>query len=119
MRMALVDITGLRSTCSTPVGAESGVLLVVVVAVMLAPLADAILIGPERRRCTRRGRSAITPAGATGDAPACSAAVPQASGWRADRVEVILRNTGFHGERRPATSPTTRRRAGASALAEE
>jgi len=46
--MAPVDIGGLRSICSTPVGAESGVLLVVVVAVMVAPLADAILIEPER-----------------------------------------------------------------------
>src|SRR3954467_7155935 len=47
IRIAPVDITGLRSTCSTPVGAEWGVLLAVVVAVMLAPLADAILIEPS------------------------------------------------------------------------
>src|SRR4051794_26418106 len=47
IRMAPVDIGGLRSAWSTPVGAESGVLLAVVVAVMLAPLADAILIEPS------------------------------------------------------------------------
>src|SRR5690348_5681059 len=105
MRMALVDILGRRSTCSTPVGAEPGVLLVVVVAVMMAPLADAILIEPERRCSTRRGRTAITPPGMTGDEPLAAAAVPRASGWRSGRVEVILRNTGFQGERRPATSP--------------
>src|SRR3954468_24849372 len=47
IRIAPVDISGLRSTCSVPVGAESGVLLADVVAVMLAPLADAILIEPS------------------------------------------------------------------------
>src|SRR4051812_12694254 len=45
--MAPVDISGLRSTCSVPVGAESGVLLAVVVAGLLAPFADAILIEPS------------------------------------------------------------------------
>jgi len=75
--MALVDIIGLRSTCSTPVGAESGVLLVVVVAVMMAPLADAILIEPELARCTRREPSAITRAPAVvPDSPPSPAPAP-------------------------------------------
>src|SRR4051794_10521003 len=47
IRMAPVDISGLRSTCSAPVGAESGVLLAVVVAVMLAPLGGPVLILPS------------------------------------------------------------------------
>src|SRR3954471_11597986 len=59
IRIALVDMGGLRSAWSTPVGAESGVLLAVVVAVMLAPLADAILIEPERRCSTPPQRCAI------------------------------------------------------------
>src|SRR3954452_7069697 len=74
--MAPVDIGGLRSTCSVPVGAEWGVLLAVVVAVMLAPLADAILIEPS---------GAALPVGQ----------VPQPrehrrSGWRVSATEAIL-----------------------------
>src|SRR3954462_8700709 len=76
--MAPVDIGGLRSACSTPVGAESGVLLAGVVAVMLAPLADAIFIEPERRCSTRRQRCAIPGAPASRMAGAGDRGHPEA-----------------------------------------
>src|SRR3954454_7573327 len=99
--MAPVDIGGLRSACSAPVGAESGMLLVVFVAVMLAPLADAILPEPERRCSTRRGRSATCPG-------------HRRSGWRPPEIAVILRRTGSHASvdpfpaGRPAAAPVRR-----------